>query len=475
MGEKHSAVGYLFREGAFLPAQETKPVRNEFGLDLFQHRGSVYEGKTGLQFCSLQQAEDLAGFVEKHGGIEKVQKLIADSLERTGLSPRYTRPDEKKKDIFPPKEKDENRVFAKDLMGNKHYYYRFYNENGIELYTMEKKREFFQTVYIPCDGFMVGIDQRHRLEEVLKWLPTLEHGIRGEIERVFNQSIFRNRTIIGAVCILLAVLVCFGITPLFNAGLKAQTEAVRVKAEVIPRGTYITADMVEVYTRGASGMSDAIATSLDEVVGRYTDVELRKNTDVNTGWLSSEPLTQYEYLTKLDGSKVAISVTIPTFAKGGSGKVEAGDIIMLFATDKDTGETTQPPELKYVEVLAATQSSGADKEYQAPQDDEEENPEESLPSTITLLVNTEQAQLLAHLEESNSLHLAFVYRGTRENAEKFLAAQDQFFVEPEEDTAAQDGEQGEVSGDNNVADNTGDNAAGNEPAEEQEVENTDGE
>ena len=173
MGEKHSAVGYLFREGAFLPAQETKPVRNEFGLDLFQHRGSVYEGKTGLQFCSLQQAEDLAGFVEKHGGIEKVQKLIADSLERTGLSPRYTRPDEKKKDIFPPKEKDENRVFAKDLMGNKHYYYRFYNENGIELYTMEKKREFFQTVYIPCDGFMVGIDQRHRLEEVrngcLRW------------------------------------------------------------------------------------------------------------------------------------------------------------------------------------------------------------------------------------------------------------------------------------------------------------------
>lgn len=35
---------------------------------------------------------------------------------------------------------------------------------------------------------MVGIDQRHRLEEILKWLSTLEHGIRGEIERVFNES-----------------------------------------------------------------------------------------------------------------------------------------------------------------------------------------------------------------------------------------------------------------------------------------------
>ena len=128
----------------------------------------------------------------------------------------------------------------------------------------------------------------------------------------------------------------------FSTRAGAQTGAVRVKAEVIPQGTYITADMVEVYTRGASGMEDSVATSLDEVVGRYTDVELRKNTDVNTAWLSSEPLTQYEYLTRLNGSKVAISVTIPTFAKGGSGKVEAGDIIMLFATDKDTGETTQP-------------------------------------------------------------------------------------------------------------------------------------
>ena len=168
-----------------------------------------------------------------------------------------------------------------------------------------------------------------------------------------NKNIFRSRTVIGAVCILLAVLVCFGITPLFNEGLKAQTEAVRVKAEVIPRGTYITADMVEVYTRGASGMPATTAKSLDEVVGRYADVELRKNADVDTGWLSPSPLTQYEYLTSLDGSQVAISVTIPTFAKGGSGKV-SGDIIMLFATDKDTGETTQPPELKYVEVLAAT-------------------------------------------------------------------------------------------------------------------------
>ena len=188
MNEKHSAVCYIFRDGAFSPIQEAKSFQNEFGLDLFQYKGAIYEGRTGLCLCNLQQSQDLSGFMERHGGLESIEKQITNSLGRTGLSPRYTRPVEKKKDIFPPKEKDENQVFAKDLMGNKHYYYRFYNENGIELYTMEKKREFFQTVFIPCEGFMVGIDQRHRLEEILKWLPTLEHRIRGEIERVFNES-----------------------------------------------------------------------------------------------------------------------------------------------------------------------------------------------------------------------------------------------------------------------------------------------
>ena len=32
-------------------------------------------------------------------------------------------------------------------------------------------------------------------------------------------SIFKNRTVIGAICILLALVICFGITPLFNRGM----------------------------------------------------------------------------------------------------------------------------------------------------------------------------------------------------------------------------------------------------------------
>lgn len=93
------------------------------------------------------------------------------------------------------------------------------------------------------------------------------------------------------------------------------------------------------------------------------------------------------------------------------------------------GETVIPPELQYVEVISVTASSGYDANTGEVVDEKE------LPSTVTLLVTTEQAKVLAELEQDSELHLALVYRGTPENAAKFIAAQDalieELYAEPE--------------------------------------------
>lgn len=247
-----------------------------------------------------------------------------------------------------------------------------------------------------------------------------------------NKNIFKNRMVIGAVCIVLSLIVCFGITPLFNSGLKAQTDIVRVKTD-ISRGDRITDSMIEVISVGAHNLPAGIMKNKDEVVGKFAAYDMVSGDHILTDKLSDEPLTEYEYLTRLDGKKVAVSVTIPSFAAGLSGKLEAGDVISLIAVDGDTGITETPPELRYVEVLAATDSTGADKIYKGNENtDEEENPEESLPSTLTLLVNMEQAELLADLEANMTFHAALVYRGSRANAEKFLTAQEQYFTKESE-------------------------------------------
>ncbi|MGX8704492.1 MAG: Flp pilus assembly protein CpaB, partial [bacterium] len=51
--------------------------------------------------------------------------------------------------------------------------------------------------------------------------------------------------------------------------------------------------------------------------------------------------------------------------------------------------------------------------------------DQELPSTVTLLVTTEQSKVLAGLEADGTIHLALVYRGTAENAAEFIAAQEE--------------------------------------------------
>ena len=56
-------------------------------------------------------------------------------------------------------------------------------------------------------------------------------------------KIFRNRTVVGVLCILLSLVICFGITPLFTRSASEKATIVRVTAE-IHEGDEITASMV---------------------------------------------------------------------------------------------------------------------------------------------------------------------------------------------------------------------------------------
>ena len=123
----------------------------------------------------------------------------------------------------------------------------------------------------------------------------------------------------------------------------------------------------------------------------------------------------------LNGDKVAMSVTINTFAGGLSGKLENGAIVSVYVTDKE-GETRVPSELKYVKVITTTTSGGVDETEVV----KNEDGSFELPSTITLLVSSKQATVLANYEENASMHVALVFRGDTEKAQKFLDKQDKF-------------------------------------------------
>ena len=77
-------------------------------------------------------------------------------------------------------------------------------------------------------------------------------------------KIFRNRTVIGVLCILLALVICFGVTPLFSRSASEKAEIVRVTAD-IKEGDEITAEMVQTVEVGAY-TSMCRATSTERTV-----------------------------------------------------------------------------------------------------------------------------------------------------------------------------------------------------------------
>ena len=230
----------------------------------------------------------------------------------------------------------------------------------------------------------------------------------------------KNRTILGIVCIVLAVAVMFGAAPLVNTLTAGKVEIVRVSRDV-PQGTRITAEDVAVVEVGKTGLQDNAVKELDAVIGKYAACDVKAGTNVLSSYLADTADSADDIFRTLDGSKQAMSITIGSFADGLSGKLKNGDIVSGIVTQEK--ETVIPAELTYVKVITTTTAEGTDKdELQKNEDGTYE-----LPSTVTLLVNPAQATLLAGYESSGEMHLSLVYRGDEATANQFLQAQEKVF------------------------------------------------
>ena len=152
-------------------------------------------------------------------------------------------------------------------------------------------------------------------------------------------KLLKNRTVLGVVCIALSLIICFAITPLFNAAKENTTEIVRMKKDV-KIGQEITEKDVEIVEVGAYNLPADVLKKSEDVVGKYVSSELLAGEYVLPGKISDTPASENAYLYNLTGEKRAISVTIPSFAGGLSGKLISGDIVSVIAVDyRESGET----------------------------------------------------------------------------------------------------------------------------------------
>lgn len=225
----------------------------------------------------------------------------------------------------------------------------------------------------------------------------------------------RNRTIIGIVCIAVSLLICFGLTPLWNAGLGKTIEVIQAAAD-IRIGQQITENMVRKVVVGKHNLNSQVVKSKENVIGRYAAYDMVEGEYIMISKLSETATGQNEYLNTLDGKKRAVSVTVDSLAAGVSSKLQSGDIVSVIVPSEVEDIAHIPPELQYVEVISVTADSGYDTD--------EKREERELAETVTLLATEEQSQILVNLESQNKIYFALVYRGNKDKAAEFIEKQD---------------------------------------------------
>ena len=221
---------------------------------------------------------------------------------------------------------------------------------------------------------------------------------------------------------VIALVITFAVAPLVNRLTSDTSEVVRLKNDVL-RGTQISEEQLETVRVKTDTIPTGVITKSKDIVGKFASSNLYAGDYLKPEKLMGQSNTASDVLTTLNGSKMAVSVTIDTFASGLSGKLENGDIVSIYVTDKD-GETTVPGELKYVKVITTTTAGGIDEAEVVPNEDGSFE----LPTTITVLVSVKQASILANYEENASMHVALVYRGDDAKAQQFLDAEDKFLA-----------------------------------------------
>ena len=237
----------------------------------------------------------------------------------------------------------------------------------------------------------------------------------------------KNRTIIGIVCIVLALILTFAIAPLVNKMAESKVDIVRMKQDVV-QGHQISENDVEVVKVGGYNLPADVIQKKENVVGRFATTDLKAGDYLLPSKLTNTSDKANDVFRTLNGDKQAISITIQTFAGGLSGKLQNGDIVQLVVYRNSTAKTFIPGALTYVKVITTTTAEGADKDELTVNEDGTYE----LPSTVTLLVNQAQAKLLVEYENSGRIHADLVYRGDEATAQKFLDAQDDYFKYLEE-------------------------------------------
>lgn len=249
-----------------------------------------------------------------------------------------------------------------------------------------------------------------------------------EKKKIDFKALIKNRVFLAGSAIFLSAMLVFGGNLFMDKMLNNTVYVIKAKTEIL-KGKPITQDMLVAMEAGKLGLASDAIYDMSNAVGKFAKVDIFSGDLITEAKVSVIEPFEFPYLHNLHPNELAISVSLSSSAAGLSSKVRAGDIVSIFGTpleDKSGGENLNamaPAELKYVKVLAVSDEGGID----IVSSNQYADGKMLTPSSVTLLVNSAQATLLAGLEQKSRIHLALVTRD-QDIGSELLKEQEAYFT-----------------------------------------------
>ena len=232
-------------------------------------------------------------------------------------------------------------------------------------------------------------------------------------------KLFRNKLFIGAMCLLLAGTLAFGLLPQLYGAQSGTTEIVRLR-QTVEYGTVITEEMLTVAEVGSYGLPDTVVTDKSEIIGLvagdtiYAGEFLWRDRFITTEAFK-ESTKQISY--GLSEGTHLLTIALPSESSGLAGILRAGDTVDVYGYTDESGAAVVSEALTAVSVYKVLNSKlislvDLDDELAA-NPDADATDYDFAPAYVIFAVNEQQAKILIGLEKDKTMHLTLREAGVR--------------------------------------------------------------
>lgn len=230
---------------------------------------------------------------------------------------------------------------------------------------------------------------------------------------------FKNKIVIGAMCLLLAGALAFILLPRLYSAQSGTTEIVKLRQNA-EYGTVITEDMLTVAEVGSYGLPDTIVTDKSEIVGLVAGDTIyageylwRDRFMTPEAFEKSETQNSYG----LSAGTYLLTIALPSESSGLAGILRAGDTVDVYGYTDESGSAVVSEALTAVSVYKVLNSKlvsldDLDAKLEA---DPKADPSDYdfAPAYVVFTVTEQQTKTLIGLEKDKSLHLTLRETGAR--------------------------------------------------------------